>query len=266
MKAQPKTNEVLELIFSKITSKQPFSEIEGARIKRDINSLPEFTEIHMSFGSFYTAQGDSVKTIEHFEKAISAPNASSSVYMNYIYSLNCLNLYHDAAIKSSEFADITNSPDIYNSAFCASTLLLDKDIYEKCLGQLNKMNKLHKNNRNNDCIEEMDLISDFVDNNDITSDQIKKIGHIAVQTGQEHAIKMIGNRITHRAERRYLSVDYHIASENCSPSKICDLNYSFIEKLIENDLDELPVTITFIRLSPEKVISNINKGNLLNAS
>jgi hypothetical protein len=266
MKAQPKTNEVLELMFSKISNKEVFSEMDGARIRRDINSLPEYSEIHMSLGVFFTVQKNRPKTIMHFEKAIKTVNAPTCVFLNYITCLNSHNLYHDASVKTFEFADLTHSPELYNTALCASTFLLDIETYNICFEKLTKMNKLIKNNRNKDCVEEMDIINNFVVNNNVTSEQLKSIGNIAAKTGQEYGVKMLGNTITHRAERKYLSVDYHISSEECTPSKICDLNYSFIEKLIDSDLDGLPVTITFVQVSKENMISRIEEGNRLHVS
>lgn len=260
MKVQPKTNEVLELLFEKIKMNDTFSDLDGARIKRDINNLHEFSEINMAMGLFYTAQRNIIKTIEHFEKAIKVINASSVVFINYLYSYSQLNLHHDASIRIIEFANTTNSPILFNTAMTNSKVLLDIEMYRHCLKQLNKMKKLDNTLLIRDATIEMSTLINFIKHNDISDVKLNTIGKIASEITQNHGVTLIGNSIKHKCEREYLSVDYHIDATNCSAENMCDLNYTFIEKLIELELDQLPITVTFIRHSPETVALYKKKG------
>lgn len=266
MKAQPKTSNIIKSLLGNLREGINLSDWDAAKIRKEIKDLPDLIGQNLAYGLYYTCDSKQDKSISYFEKAINTNNSPMQAYTIYYYAMSCMNMHHTSCIRCYEFSSITNSPFLYNNALSNSTLLLDLDMYDDCIGKLKKMKKLDDTPNANQSIVEMACLKAFAKRNNIDTSSLKMIGDIALTTVQEFGFALPGNKISQKKERSYLSIDYLITSSSCTANEISDLNYAFIEKMIENDLDILPVLVSFNRVSTECSKPKINDGLLKHVS
>jgi len=219
-----------------------------SRLKRDIRKISNYDERYMLLGMLAAIQGDADCTIENFEKSLQL-SQDEVIYDNFIVALGNLNKHALAREKSIRFADGSHDPSLIKLALHYSYLYLDLNEY---INNMYKLTKLKALSPNNGLVhkKEISVMLHFTESELVSADKLTEIGCVAMNSIESYEAEVIRNNISLIFDdEEKLRIKYYINDET-DTQKILAINESFIDNLIDRNLDLLPVVVSFIR-NPE---------------
>lgn len=222
------------------------------RLKRDIFKICDYDERYMLLGMLHAVLGNIEDTIENFNKSIRL-NKDHITCDNFILALGNLNNYELAKDKAIEYSKGSNSPTLLKVSLHYSNLFLD---LENQIDSLESLKKLKKISAEQEYIHTMEvsIMRQVLDTKLISQDDLKRIGCIAMNAIASHEVDVIDNSVSLACEdKTKLRVKYYI-DPSVETETILSINESLIDNLIDEDLDLLPVVVSFIR-NPNKVLA-----------
>jgi hypothetical protein len=240
---QTKSTELINILNELRDSEiDPFT---VSRLKREISKLSDYSERYMFSGMLKAILGDLEGTIECFEKSLKL-NISELSCDNFVIALGNLNEYTLAREKIISFTNDSYDPALLKLALHYSYLFLDLD---NCKNRSNKLAKLKVTSSQQENLyqKEVVIMDQLVKSKIISSENLLKIGSVVMKSTESFKVNVIGNDISLQCEdENKLRVKYYV-DPNADANTILDMNDLLIDNLIDDDLDLLPVVVTFVR-------------------
>lgn len=225
--------------------KQP-DDFTRQRFIREIDKLPsELEQVHAR-GVLEAVCRNKEGALELLEQAVRLSN-SPLVCSNYWVILKTFGTTAEIIRKGYQLADLSCSYSMQNELLVLSGIILDLENVERIYDVLSKAKKLEERDNIEETIEEASLMNEFIKRSELTKEQLAMIGELALQVAHDRSLKTDGNYIEHKKQRSHLSVSYVLDADSVSAEELFDINYDLIERLVENDLDRLPVVVQFHR-------------------
>jgi hypothetical protein len=247
MQPQLQTKQFIELINAHNIAGTKFTQFQGAAFKRDVANLPDESDKALMLALYYAIQRDVENTKKYFEDALKYSGYDVTVCDNYLMALQSLCLFDEIQEKSKIFTEKVQSPTLEHWALKNSLCLLDIELWSHHLSKIERMGCEKTLDGFNDVIGAGMTLNQFCETKKIPNETIKLLGKITHECLEKFSIPRIAQSINHHAESPNLNINYNCDSARCSTDNVLDMNDYFIEKLIENNLDELPIVITFSR-------------------
>jgi len=230
-------------------------EVTQQRFIREIEKLPSELERVHARGVLEAVCRNKESAVELLERAMSLPNGSR-VAPNYWVILKTFGTTAEVVRKGYQLADLSCSYSIQNELLVLSGIILDLENVERIHDLLSKAKKLDERENIRETMAEASLMNEFIKREKLTKEQLAKIGELVLQVADDRDVKTVGNYIDHKKQRNHLSISYALDANSVSAEELFDINYDLIERLVESDLDRLPVVVQFHRQPIEKVLAD----------
>lgn len=251
---QTNSKKIIETLDSYHESGTKPDDVTRQRFVRDIGKLPtEFERIHAS-AVLEAVCGNAKESLGLFEKAIKYPEGHRAC-SNYWVALKSLEAASVATRKGYELAEISGLASIWNELLIRAAIMLDVENLKRCYDVLDKAKKFEDDLIAEQSAEEVSTMEQFLNHSELTDEQLAMVGDIAFDLLSEWNVEIIGNQIAHKKQREHLSVEYVVPSDAISAEQLFDLNYEFAGRLVEKELDKLPIVAQFQRRRVEKIES-----------
>lgn len=240
--AQTKSSEII----AKLNSHQetPLDELAFSRLKREISKVEEFDTQYMLLGMLSACIKDVDGTIDNFTKSLNL-SSNEIICDNYVIALGNLYQYNLAREKAIKFSTTSHEPSLTRLALHYGCTFLDLEQYQSNLAKLRKL-KLGSEDNYALHLEEIGLMTKFVESSLISTEDLKKIGLAAMSSLENFRVETIGNNVSLECEDgEKLRIKYYVG-EGANVDTIMNVNEHFIGMLIDDDLDLLPVVVSFI--------------------
>ncbi|MCT7942430.1 hypothetical protein [Shewanella holmiensis] len=250
-----KAQGLFDSITDKILSGSKFSEFEFARLCAEAKKLDSYAKKHEVLGWGHSIQGNSEQALKCYQKALKSSHADFYTKANFYSLLKHECCYLKAIEVGNELILQSNLPSFLNDVFLEQIIHLNFDSAKEIYNRLEKMNAFDESDVAKDAKAEMDLVHSMIEANlAIDKESLKLVGKIALEVASELNCRVVGNRISQLKELEHLSVQYAISEKLYSSEFVYDLNIRFIERLVEDGLDDLSLVVQFIRVYSERDI------------
>jgi hypothetical protein len=239
--------EQIELYNRKGTVPDEFTK---QRLIREIDDLPDLDSRLETRAVLEAVCKNKEVAFELFEEAL-AVSESYGICQNYWVALKSFGITSDVISKGFELAERCTSYKMFNELLVHSAIILDVENMNHIFEILTKAKKL-KNDENTRLAErEAKCMDEFLNNSDLKPEQLKAVGEIAINLIDEFGIELISNEIAHKKQRDHLSVEYVVSESSLNSLSIFDLNYELAGRIVEQNLDTIPVVAQFRRKKVE---------------
>lgn len=243
---QTNSNKILEELNLFLKKKEQPNDFVRQKFIREINKLPdELQRVHARAVLEGVCKNEA-QAIELFEQALLLPEGWN-VCENYWVILKSFGVKAETIEKGYELANICSSFSLQNELLLYSVIALDIKNFERIVGVLVKAKKLGDGDNVTEAQKEIEIMKKFIERFNVNEQQLKQIADIAFQVMNDHKVKSKGNHVEHGKQRSYLSISYVLDAESVTPDELFDINYDFVEKLVDNELDGIPVVTQFHR-------------------
>jgi tetratricopeptide (TPR) repeat protein len=254
-----KAQELFDSVTDKIVSGSKYSEFEFARLCAEANKLDSYTKKHEVLGWGFAVQGSREQALEHYERALKSSHADFYTSANFYSLLKYECRYIKAIEVGNELANGSNVPSFLNDIFIEQIIHLNFDSAKELQVRLDKMNVFDDRETARNAKIEMDLVFSMIAADlPIDIDSLKLIGKVALEVASEFNCRLMGNKISQLKESEHLSIQYVISDKLYSSEFAHDLNTKFIDRLVDDGLDDLSIIVQFIRVDFE-LDTNINR-------
>ena len=243
---QTNSNKILEELGLFLKKKEHPNDFVRQKFIREIDKLPDELERVHARAVLEGVCGNENQSIEMFEQALLLPEGWN-VCQNYWVLLKSFGVKAETLQKGYQLANICSSFVLQNELLLYAVINLDIKSFERVFDVLVKAKKLGDGENVADAQKEVEIMKRFIERFNVNEQQLKQIGDIALQVMSDHKIKANGNHVEHGKQRSYLSISYVLDADSVTPDALFDINYDFVERLVDNELDELPVVAQFHR-------------------
>lgn len=243
---QTNTTKIIESIGAYHKRGERPDDMARQRFVRDIDKLPtEFERLHAR-GVLEAVCGNGDVAFQIFEKALEYPEGYRACH-NYWVALKSLASASEATKKGYEIAELSSLFSIWNELLIRSAIMLDVENLKRCHEVLRKAKKFDDDLIAEQALDEVNTMEQFLNHSTLTAEQLNQIGEVAFDLLSEKKIEIRGNHVAHKKQRDHLSVEYVISADSINADELFDLNFEFAGRLVERELDKLPVVAQFQR-------------------
>jgi hypothetical protein len=240
---QPKTSEfIATLNVFRNSEVDPFT---ISRLEKGINKVSVHDERYMLLGMLSAIKNDTDGTINNFGKALQLNN-EETICDNFIVALGNLKQYVLARDKANEFSNESYAPSLIKHSLHYSYTFLDLNRYIDSIEKLARLKVslpedglVHK--------KEISVMLHFTESKLVSVDELAQIGSVAMNSIEASQVEVNGNSISLAYDHEEkLRIKYYI-DNSINAETVLTINENFIDNLIDQNLDLLPVVVSFIR-------------------
>lgn len=247
---QTNSKKLIEQIEQYNTSGAVPDEFTKQRFIREIDALPDLDSRLEIRAVLEAVCKNKEAAFELFEQAL-AVSESYGICQNYWVALKSFGINSDVIAKGFELAELCTSYKMFNELLVHSAITLDVEKMNYIFEVLTKAKKLNKDENTRLAEREAQCMDEFLKHSDLKPEQLKAVGDIAINLIDEFGIELISNEIAHKKQRDHLSIEYVVSESSLNSLSIFDLNYEFAGRIVEQNLDTIPVVAQFRRKKVE---------------
>lgn len=245
-----KENEIGDLIARQLQEGERFDQFTFRRLVNEIDRLPTYEEKYHCLGRLYGVQQDVDKVVEYFEKTLML-NSDAIVKLNYYVALTHSAKHNQAYNVLLSSAKECWDLQVIEEALCRTVLKLNIDDFEFCMQKFVKAVPHSEKYSERVChsIIEAKALQEFIDKGLVSKVDLETISDIVWNLIEDKGYANVDCIAHHGVERTYLSIDFRVFEPQVSAEAIFELNLALIDRLVEKNLDDIPVVVQFIRSS-----------------
>lgn len=238
--AQPKTNELVEILLEAISSKTTFSEFEIAYHKREAERLPLASHTHLVLCLLYVVLHQPKQCVSNGVEAVRLGQGDSAIIGNVILAFAmvgaCRSLYD--LLKSIHPSSLSQ-PVIANYVH-ASLMFFDAELTLKGLKLLggNQFEAIRNNFE-----KKYERVKYAQENYGLDENDLIKVTLLAAEVVEEnHWVLMTESWLYLLAEENKCLLSINVVSE---PENLFELNWALSCKLVDANLIDRPLVVRF---------------------
>lgn len=243
-------NDILTAIIEMHNDSNPVSEFKIATLKRDIGKLATVNEKEHALGILYAIQGDRKAMKSSFEKALSSSMADDADSWNFWVSMKVVGVTDKCLERARELAFAYRSPKLTIDVLAwyvkflqikeAHTMI---DVLTKYYSDQDGSLEMAKT--------ELEIMESFIKSGKVSEEQLSALGSTVLKLVTDKNLKIAYGVTEHSKERNHISLTYGLNESIYTSDDVSELNFELADRLIDNDLDCIPVVAKFVRLPVE---------------